>query len=228
MFHTHLSFHPWIATIWQLRLQILGKGWSGHGTPSNPTKIRTLLVRIISTIWLVLTPCLFDLETFVTKWTNESAFRHHQISPMLGLVVLVHGLSTSKRLFTHRACNSFTFYTRLGMIPPVSLACQHLPTLTTWEIFSSVHPHMYPDPVVWFEQLPAHRTGGFSSWNTGNLVGYLSHLPPLCPFRQILSPKESWHLLLHPPECSLLDDNFVLSYLDWCWNWSRLGLQSCR
>ena len=61
-----------------------GEGMIRHRTPSNPTKIRTLSVRIISTIWLVLTPCLFDLETFVTEWTNESTFRHHRISPMLG------------------------------------------------------------------------------------------------------------------------------------------------
>ena len=152
-------------------------------TSSDPTKIRPLSVRIISTIWLVLCPCLFDLKLFATKWAFKTAWWHHRISPMLGLVVVVHGLSTSKWLFTYRACNSFTFHTRLGMIPPVSLACQHLPTLTTWELFSSVHPHMYSDPVVQFECLPAHRTGGFSPWNTGNLVGYLSHLPALCPFR---------------------------------------------
>ena len=188
-----------------------GEGMICHRTPSNPTKIRTLSVRIISTIWLVLTPCLFDLETFVTEWTNESTFRNHRICPMLGLVVVTHGLSTSKRLFTYRACYSLTLHARLGMVPPVTLACQHLPTLTTWELFSSVHPHMYSDPLVQLKRLPAHRTGGFSPWNTGNLVGYLSHLPALCPFRQILSPKESRHLLLHPPQCSFFDDDFILS-----------------
>ena len=125
-----------------------GEGMIRRRTPSNPAKIRTLLVRIISTIWLVLTPCLFDWETFVTEWTNESTFRHHRISPTLGPVVVAHGLSTSKRLFTHRACYSLTLHARLGMVPPVTLACQHLPTLTTWELFSSVHPHMYSDPVV--------------------------------------------------------------------------------
>ena len=91
-----------------------------------------------------------------------------------------------------------------------------------------MHPHMYFDPVVQFKWLPAHRTGGFSPRNTGHLIGYLSHLPALCPFRQILSPKKSRHPLLHPPECSHFDDDLVLSYSDWHWNWSRLGLQSCR
>ena len=87
---------------------------------------------------------------------------------------------------------------------------------------------MYSDPVVRLKRLPAHRTGGFSPRNTGNLVGYLSHLPALCPFRQILSPKESRHLLLHSPQCPFLDDDFIFSKLHWCWNWSRLGLRSCR
>ena len=41
-------------------------------------------------------------------------------------------------------------------------------------------------------------------------------------------PKESRHLLLHPPQSPLLDDDLVPSKLHWCWNWSRLGLRSCR
>ena len=125
-----------------------GKGMVCHHTSSDPTKIRPFLVRVISTIWLVLTPCLFDLKTFATKWANKSAWRHRRISPMLGLVVLVHGLSTSKLFVTYRACNSYTSHTRLGMVPPVSFTSQSLPTLTTWELFASMHPHMYFDPVV--------------------------------------------------------------------------------
>ena len=128
-----------------------GEGMVCHGTSGDPTKIRPFSVRVISTIWLVLTPCLFDPKTFATKWAYKSTLRHYRISPMLGLVVLVHGLSTSKWLFTYRACNSFTFHTRLGMILPVSLASQHLPTLTTWEFLTSMHPHMYFNPVVQFE-----------------------------------------------------------------------------
>ena len=125
-----------------------GEGMVCHSTSSDPTKIRPLSVRVISTIWLVLTPCLFDLKLFATKWAYKSAWRHHRISPMLGLVVLVHGLSTSKWFVTYRACNSYTSHTRLGMVPPVSFTSQNLPTLTTWELFTSMHPHMYFDPVV--------------------------------------------------------------------------------
>ena len=125
-----------------------GEGMVCHRTSSDPTKRRPLSVRVISTIWLVLTPCLFDLKTFATKWANKSAWRHHRISPMLGLVVLVHGLSTSKWLVTYRACNCFTSHTRLGVVSPVPLTSQNLPTLTTWELFASMHPHMYFDPVV--------------------------------------------------------------------------------
>ena len=120
----------------------------GHRTPSYPTKIWPFSVRVISTIWLVLTPCLFDLKAFATKWAKKSAWRHHRIGPMLGLVVLVHGLSTSKLFATYRACNSFTSNTGLCMFSPIPSGSQHLPTLTTWELLTSVHPHMYFHPVV--------------------------------------------------------------------------------
>ena len=94
-----------------------GEGMVCHGTSSDPTKIRPFSVRVISTIWLVLTPCLFDLKTFATKWANKSAWRHHRISPMLGLVVLVHGLSTSKWFVTYRACNCLYLSHRTGYGP---------------------------------------------------------------------------------------------------------------
>ena len=205
-----------------------GEGVVSCSTPSNPTIERSLSVRVVNTIWLVLSPCFFNLEFFATKWAFETPWWHHRIGSMLSPVVVAHGLSASKRFPTHGTGHCLTLHARLGMVPPVTLACQHLPTLTTWELFSSMHPHVYHDPVVRLELLPAHRTGGFSPWNAGNLVRYLSHLPALCPFRQILSPKESRHLLLHPPQSPLFDDDLVLSKLHWCWSWSRLGLRSCR
>ena len=102
---------PMDACHMHIKITYPGEGMVGHQTPSDTTKIWTFLVRVSSTIWLVLTLCLFDLKAFVTKWAYKSAWRHHRIGPMLGLVVLVHGLSTSKLFATYRACDSFTSHT---------------------------------------------------------------------------------------------------------------------
>ena len=61
-----------------------GEGMICCRTPSNPTKIRPLFVRIISTIWLVLTPCLFDLETFVTEMDKRIRLQAPLNQPHVG------------------------------------------------------------------------------------------------------------------------------------------------
>ena len=87
---------PMDAHHMHIQIPHTGEGMVGHRTPSNPAIVWTFPIRVLSTIWLVLTPCLFYLKGFATKWANKPAWRNHRISPMLGLVVFMHGLSTSK------------------------------------------------------------------------------------------------------------------------------------
>ena len=72
------------------------EGVVNHQATYNPAKIWTLFVRIISTIRFVLRPCLLDLEGLWTIRTDKPPWGYNRISPMLGLVMLVHGLSTCK------------------------------------------------------------------------------------------------------------------------------------
>ena len=62
-----------------------------HHTSYNPAIVGTFPIRVSTTIWFVLSPCLFDLKNFSTKGTNKPTWGHNRVSPMLGLVMFVHG-----------------------------------------------------------------------------------------------------------------------------------------
>ena len=211
-----------------IQIPHMGERMIGHWTPSNPAIVWTFPIRVLSTIWLVLTPCHFYLKGFPTKRANKTAWGNHRISPMLGLVVLMHGVSTSKLFLTHRACNPLTLHTQLCVLCPVPSSCQYFPTLTTWELLTPVDTHMYSHSVVGLEDLLTHWAGCLSPRDGWNLIGHLSYLPGLCPLWQIFTLKKGQHLLLHTLQGPLLYHHFILSYLGLHQNQNRFCLQSSR
>ena len=61
-----------------------GEGMVSHRTPSNPAIVRTFPIRVLSTIWLVLTPCLLYLKGFATKWANKPTWKEPQNQSHVG------------------------------------------------------------------------------------------------------------------------------------------------
>ena len=104
---------------------------------------------------------------------------------MLGLVMLVHGLSTCEQFLTHWAFSPLTMHTRLCVLIPVTFCGQHLPTLTTWELLTPMYTHMNLYPVVRFETLLTNWACCFTPWHHRDLIRNLCNLTPLCPFRKV-------------------------------------------
>ena len=84
-----------------------------------------------------------------------------------------------------------TLNTSFSVSPQHFPAGQYLTTLVTWELLSSVHPHVFHQPVVCFKGLLTHQTVLGLSRNSMQLVGDLSNVPGLSTLRKVLPTKNS-------------------------------------
>ena len=195
-----------------------GESMAGHWTPCNPAIVRTLMIRVVSTVWLVFTPSFFNLKRFTTKRSHKTALGDYRISPMFGPMMLAHTVNTGILLVTNCTRNFSTLHTCLCVLCQIPSIYQHLPTLTTWEFLIPVYTHVDNDSVVGLEDLSAHRTGSLTSRYSWNLIVHLSNFPGLCSSWQVFTLKKGRHLLLDSLQGPLLYHQFVLSYLGLCWN----------
>ena len=78
----------------QVQIPHMGESMAGHRTPCNLAIVRTLMIRVVSTVWLVFTPGLFNLKRFTTKRAHKTTLGNHRISPMFGLMVFAHTVNT--------------------------------------------------------------------------------------------------------------------------------------
>ena len=88
-----------------------------------------------------------------------------------------------------------------------------LTTLVTWELLSSMHPHVFHQPMVVLNLCDTARQSLASLRNSRQLVRDLSYLPGLSTLREVLTMKQSLHLLLHPLQSPLLHQDFVHCWL---------------
>ena len=109
-------------------------------TAKNPTIERTLMVRVISTIWLMLHPGFMDPVHLMAKGTRIPSPGLRSFKTMLSLMVLPHTLPTGILLTTVRACNLPTLHTSLCVYPEHFPSGQNLPTLVTGEFLTPWTP----------------------------------------------------------------------------------------
>ena len=104
------------------------------------------------------------------------------------------------------------------MLCPHPPGGKHLPTLITWEFFTTVYSHVNHQAVVGFERLLAHWTVFPISGYSMNLVWDLCDFPGLGSLAQVLPTKKSQHLLLDPFQGSLLHYHFIISRARLWWH----------
>ena len=127
-------------------------------TASNPTIVRTLLIRVSRTIWLVLHPTLLNSVHLTTVRAHETLIHFRSVSTMRGLLVLLHPLRTGILLTTVWTCHLLTLDTSQCVSFPHFLVGQDLTTLGTRVFLTLVHPHVDHQPVVGLKGLLTHRT----------------------------------------------------------------------
>ena len=92
--------------------------WTTH----SPTIERSLMIRVVRTIWLMFHPGLLNLVPLTTERANKPSLSlGSSLSTMLSLMVLMHPLGAGILLTTVRACNPVTSHTSLCVLRP------HLP-----------------------------------------------------------------------------------------------------
>ena len=85
----------------------------------NPTIERSLMIRVVRTIWLMFHPGFLDPVSLTTERANEPfLFLDGSLSTMIGLMVLMHPLGAGILLTTVRACNPVTSHTSLCVLHP--------------------------------------------------------------------------------------------------------------
>ena len=90
-------------------------GWTTH----NPTIERSLMIRVVGTIWLMFHPGILDMISLTTERANKpSMYLGSSLSTMLGLMVLTHPLGAGILLTTVRACIPVTSHTSLCVLHP--------------------------------------------------------------------------------------------------------------
>ena len=106
----------------KIQVSHTGEWMISRWTTHNPTIERSLMIRVVGTIWLMFHPGLLDLISLTTERANEpSMYLGGSLSTMLGLMVLMHPLGAGILLTTVRVCNPDTLHTSLCVLRP------HLP-----------------------------------------------------------------------------------------------------
>ena len=176
----------------QVEVQVPHMGeWVIHcRTASDPTIIRTLVIRIIRTIWLVFCPTLLDPICLTTVRAHETLIQLRCISTMLGLPVLLHPLRASILLTTVWTCHLLTPNTSQCVSFPHFLVSQDLTIFSIRVLFAPVHPHVHHQLVVCLKGLLTHRTVLGFPWDRRNLVRDLCNLPGLGVLWKVLPMKK--------------------------------------
>ena len=165
------------------------------GTTSNSTIERTLPIRGINTNQHVFQHTFLDPVHFTTMRAWKTLNHLRCINTMFGLMVLLLALRASILLTTVRTLHLVTLDTSFNVSQHFP-AGQYLTTPVTWELLSSVHPHVFHQTVVGFKGLLAHWTVLGLSRNSWQLVGDFSNLPDLSTLRKVFPMKKSWNMLL--------------------------------
>ena len=104
-----------------MKIQVphMGEWMISRWTTLNSTIERSLMIRVVGTIWLMFHPGLLDPVSLTTERANKpSLYLGSSLSTMLGLMVLMHPLGAGILLTTVRACNLVTSHTSLCVLHP--------------------------------------------------------------------------------------------------------------
>ena len=165
----------------------------------------------------VLTACcgmllhwLLNIILLATVRTHNHFICCRGIWPMLGPLMLMVALLGWIFPVTLRALVLGATYTSLLMVPQHAPHHQHLVTVPTRELLTSVHIHMFPETIWCLEGQVTYGVSCILPTNGRNLIRNLWYVPSICPTCwQLLPSNQCSYLPFHGKKGRLLDNNLI-------------------